>query len=115
MKLEAATRILAVAGICAASLIAIVVSEGLAREGGQEITLPMEAVDPRSILSGHYVQLNFTQRLEASDVCPQNGDWDWVALRPEQARAATRTVDEIEAGGHEGYGERWRKREAGEA
>jgi hypothetical protein len=50
MKLEASTRILAVAGICAASLIALVVSEGFARESGQEITLPMEAVDPRAML-----------------------------------------------------------------
>ncbi|MBP6690582.1 MAG: GDYXXLXY domain-containing protein [Hyphomonadaceae bacterium] len=83
MKLEASTRILAVAGICAASLIALVVSEGFARESGQEITLPMEAVDPRAILSGHYVQLNFTQRLEATAACPPDGDWDWVALRPE--------------------------------
>lgn len=83
MKLEAATRILAVAGICAASLIALVISEGFAREGGQEITLPMAAVDPRAILSGHYVQLNFTQRLDAPAICPQGGDWDWVALRPD--------------------------------
>lgn len=83
MKLETATRILAVAGICAASLIALVVSEGFAREGGQEITLPMAAVDPRALLSGHYVQLNFTQRLDTPATCPTNGDWDWVALRPE--------------------------------
>ena len=54
MKLEAGTRILAVAGLCAAALIGLVVSEGFAREGGQEITLPMAAVDPRAILSGHY-------------------------------------------------------------
>jgi hypothetical protein len=83
MKVAAPTRILAVAALCAASLIGLVVSEGLAREGGQEITLPMAAVDPRALLSGHYVQLNFTQRLEPTDACPQGGDWDWVALRPE--------------------------------
>jgi uncharacterized membrane-anchored protein len=83
MKLEAATRILAVAGICAAALIALVVSEGFARQGGQEITLPMEAVDPRALLSGIYVQLNFTDRLEANAVCPESGDWKWVALRPQ--------------------------------
>lgn len=83
MKIEAAPRILAVAGLCAAALIGLVVSEGFAREGGQEITLPMEAVDPRAILSGHYVQLNFTDRLEPTEVCPAGGDWEWVALRPE--------------------------------
>ncbi len=81
MKIEAPPRILAVAAICAASLIGLVISEGYAREGGQEITLPMAAVDPRSILSGHYVQLNFTDRLEPTEVCPENGDWEWVALR----------------------------------
>ena len=82
MKLTAAPRILAVAGLCAAALIGLVISEGFARSGGQEITLPMEAVDPRSLLSGHYVQLNLTRRLEADDVCPDSGDWEWVALRP---------------------------------
>lgn len=89
MKLAAAPRILAVAAICAAGLIGLVISEGFARSGGQEITLPMEAVDPRALLSGHYVQLNFTQRLEPTDTCPANTnsdptntDWEWVALRP---------------------------------
>jgi hypothetical protein len=83
MKIEAPPRILAVAAICAASLIGLVISEGYAREGGQEITLPMAAVDPRSLLQGHYVQLNFTDRLEPTEVCPESGDWDWVALRRE--------------------------------
>jgi hypothetical protein len=85
MKIAAPTRILAVAGLCAAALIGLVITEGLAREGGQEITLPMEAVDPRSILSGHYVALNFTDRLEATETCPEAGDWEWVALRQEGA------------------------------
>lgn len=88
MKLAAAPRILAIAGLCAAALIGLVVSEGLARADGREITLPMEAVDPRSLLSGHYVALNFTQRLDANETCPPNveaplnNDLDWVALRP---------------------------------
>jgi hypothetical protein len=81
MKIAAPTRILAVAGLCAAALIGLVITEGLAREGGQEITLPMEAVDPRSILSGHYVALNFTDRLEQTETCPEAGEWEWVALR----------------------------------
>jgi uncharacterized membrane-anchored protein len=83
MKIPAPHRILAVAGLCAAALVALVVTEGFAREGGQEITLPMEAVDPRALLSGHYVQLNFTNRLDANEVCPTNGAGEWVALRPE--------------------------------
>lgn len=81
MKIAASHRILAVATICAAALVALVVSEGYAREGGQEITLAMEAVDPRSLLSGHYVQLNFTDRLELGETCPAAGDWEWVVLR----------------------------------
>lgn len=83
MKILAPHRILAVAGLCAAALVALVISEGLARDGGQEITLPMEAVDPRALLSGHYVQLNFTNRLEQNEVCPTNSAGEWVALRPQ--------------------------------
>lgn len=84
MKIAPSHRILAVAAVCAAALIGLVVSEGFAREGGQEITLPMAAVDPRALLSGHYVQLNFTDRLEPTETCPESqADWDWVALRPD--------------------------------
>lgn len=89
MKVGPAPRILAVAGFCAAALIGLVVTEGFARSGGQDITLPMEAVDPRALLSGHYVALNFTRRLEANELCPPNvitapdNDLDWVALRPQ--------------------------------
>ncbi|MGD9968796.1 MAG: GDYXXLXY domain-containing protein [Hyphomonadaceae bacterium] len=83
MKIEAPVRILAVAGLCAIALVGLVVSEGIAREGGQEITLPMAAVDPRAILSGHYVALSFTERVEATETCPEAGDWEWIALRRE--------------------------------
>ncbi|MEZ5970873.1 MAG: GDYXXLXY domain-containing protein [Hyphomonadaceae bacterium] len=83
MKIAAAHRILAVAGICAAALVGLVISEAYARDGGQEITLPMAAVDPRALLSGHYVQLNFTDQLEPDEVCPEAGDWEWVSLRRE--------------------------------
>ena len=41
----------------------------------------MEAVDPRSLLSGHYVQLGLTQRLEPGQTCPAGGDQGWIALR----------------------------------
>lgn len=86
MKLGAAPRILLVASVCAASLIGLVVSEGFARQGGQEVLLPMEAVDPRSLLSGHYVRLGLTQRLSPTETCPAAGDWSWVALRAEAGR-----------------------------
>ncbi len=83
MKIAASHRILAVAALCAAALVGLVIAEGYARDGGQEITLPMEAVDPRSLLSGHYVQLNFTDRLEPNETCPTNDGGEWVALRQE--------------------------------
>lgn len=84
MRIGAAPRIMLVAGLCAASLIGLVIGEGYARDGGQEIMLPMEAVDPRSLLSGHYVQIDLSQRLEGEAVCPASveGD-DWLALRPQ--------------------------------
>lgn len=83
MKVAAPTRIVAVAAICALSLVGLVVNESLVRQSGEEITLPMEAVDPRALLTGHYVQLNFTDRLEPTETCPAAGDWDWIALRRE--------------------------------
>lgn len=81
MKLTAAPRILIVAGLCVATLIGLVVNEGFARQGGREVLLPMEAVDPRSLLSGHYVLINLTERLEPGQTCPTGGDLEWVALR----------------------------------
>lgn len=82
MKIGPASRILTVAGVCALSLIALVVSEGAARASGQEVLLPMEAVDPRSLLSGHYVQLALSHRVDPGETCPLPVDGDWVALRP---------------------------------
>ena len=86
MKLSSAPRILLVAAVCALSLIGLVVSEGAARQGGKEILLPMEAVDPRSLLSGHYVQLSLGRRIEPPEQCPPEGDWEWVALREDGER-----------------------------
>lgn len=81
MKIQPAARILATAALCAAALIALVISEGLARASGQEAMLPMEAVDPRSLLQGHYVQLRLIQRLEPNAPCPQiEGGAKWVAF-----------------------------------
>jgi uncharacterized membrane-anchored protein len=82
MKIKAPARILAVAGLCLAALIGLVINEALARASGQEVLLPIEAVDPRSLLHGHYVQLDLTQRLAQGEQCPPQGDWKWVALQP---------------------------------
>jgi hypothetical protein len=81
MRVNTAPRILIVAALCAAALVGLVVSEGMARDAGEEVLVPMEAVDPRSLLSGHYVMLNLTQRLEPGEPCPPAVEGDWVALR----------------------------------
>lgn len=81
MRIQPAPRIMAVAALCAAALVALVVSESMARAGGQEALLPMEAVDPRALLQGHYVQLNLIQRLEANAPCPHVEDGaEWLAF-----------------------------------
>jgi len=83
MKLDAAPRIMIVAGACALALIGVVALEGAARASGQEVLLEVRGVDPPSILSGHYVQLRVSQTLKPSDYCPDDQPgWDWIALRP---------------------------------
>lgn len=77
-------RILAAAGVLALVLIGLVVVESRASEAGQEVTLAMEAVDPRNLLTGHYIDLDLTQRLPAGRDCPNNmpnqGQPGWLAL-----------------------------------
>jgi uncharacterized membrane-anchored protein len=86
MKVNPASRILAVAALCALGLIGLVISEATARAGGQEVVLPMAAVDPRALLGGHYVMIDLRDRLPASRTCPeQRDDWDWLALSPNGA------------------------------
>lgn len=83
MKIGAPTRILIVAGVAAAALIGLVISEGMARDSGTEVLLPIEAVDPRALLEGHYVIVAPTLRLEAGEHCPPSeGEQKWVALAP---------------------------------
>ena len=86
MRINAAPRILAVAALCALGLIGLVVSESFARAGGQEVLLPMAAVDPRSLLSGHYVIIDLREPVPPGQTCPeQRDDWDWLALAPKDA------------------------------
>jgi len=81
MRIQPAPRILAAATLCAAALIGLVITEGMARESGQEALLPMEAVDPRSLLQGHYVDIRLIQRLEPDAPCPQvEGNAEWLAF-----------------------------------
>jgi hypothetical protein len=70
MKFDAPARILVVAAFCIAALITMVVRETHARAAGVEAMLPMEAVDPRSILSGHYVIIGLQEGLREGQSCP---------------------------------------------
>lgn len=87
--LTAPIRILAVALLCAAALIALVVREGAARVSGTEIVMRMEAVDPRALLTGHYVIVALQEPLDNAPCPPGLGENDpglgddaWVALAP---------------------------------
>lgn len=79
-------RILAVAGVLALMLVGLVFAENRARDAGQEVKLAMEAVDPRNLLTGHYIDLDLTQRMPPGQPCPTNlvnhGRDGWLALKP---------------------------------
>ncbi len=90
-------RILIVAALAALSLIGLVVRESMARAAGTEVLLAMEAVDPRSLLSGHYVIVGLQEELPEGAECPPGAGEDffptpqsvpssWVALRANQER-----------------------------
>lgn len=71
MKLPSApVRILAAAVLLTLALVAVVVREGLARAGGDEVRLAITGYDPRSLLSGHYVLFQLADRLPTEQVCP---------------------------------------------
>lgn len=78
--MSAWVRIVSVAALCTIALVALVVVEGIARRNGQEILLEMAAVDPRSMLSGHYVDINLTERLEPGEECPPDAEETWMSL-----------------------------------
>ena len=83
MSINAAPRIMIVAAACALALIGVVLLEGAARASGQEVLLPMQAVDPRALLSGNYVRVSLNQTLQPNEHCPdQQSGWDWIALKP---------------------------------
>lgn len=84
--LKPSWRILIVAVLCIAFLIGMVVREGAARSGGQEVTLAMAAVDPRALLSGHYVIIDPRAPLAAGEACPAIPEGArWIALASDGA------------------------------
>lgn len=74
-------RIMLAAGVLVFVLLAFVLREQAARAAGTEMVLRMEAVDPRALLTGHYVRLRLLQRLEPGAPCPA-GAGAWIALKP---------------------------------
>ncbi|MFN3512733.1 MAG: GDYXXLXY domain-containing protein [Phenylobacterium sp.] len=77
-------RILAAAALLAGLLIALILAEDRARAQGEEAVLAMEAVDPRNLLTGHYVAIDLVHRLPAGEPCPaglpQPPGRGWLAL-----------------------------------
>ena len=84
--------IVGAAVLLAAALIGLILSEHRARAEGVEIKLALEGVDPRSLLSGHYVELRFTDAMPQGEDCSRlrgvpDKQPNWVALRVRDGRA----------------------------
>lgn len=74
------------------ALVWLIVSEHRARAAGTEVMFALEGVDPRSLLSGHYVDLQLRETRDGK-FCktlpeePGRDTWRWIALRQEGKRA----------------------------
>lgn len=90
-------RIVAAAGVLTLALVGLVVREGAARAGGQEVVLPITGYDPRELLTGHYVQFQFRSEYPGGTPCPPgHGGY---SRRPAAWVALTRRGDHHEATG----------------
>jgi len=86
MRFGVPMRIVAAAVLLALGLVGLVVREGMARAEGQEVRLAITGYDPRSLLTGHYVQFQIRENLPPGTPCPAGvrtfpQKLDWVALR----------------------------------
>lgn len=86
-------RIGAAGAVLALLLTGLVVREGRARAEGREVVLVLGAIDPRELLTGHSVILEFTEPLPPGAACPpgsqREAEFDpnrWVALRRDGGR-----------------------------
>lgn len=79
-------RILGAAAVLVALLVGLVVRENQARAAGREVRLLMEAVDPRELLTGHFVALRLSQLQAPGQACPPGSGTmmkpGWIALTP---------------------------------
>jgi uncharacterized membrane-anchored protein len=84
--------IVGAAVLMAGALVWLILSEHRARAEGTQVALVLEGVDPRSLLSGHYVQLEMRDTMPTGTPCPKNldppavGPGRWVALKSENGR-----------------------------
>jgi hypothetical protein len=75
--------------LLALALVGFVVREGLARAAGQEVRLAVTGYDPRSLLTGHYVQFRLADTVAAEQACRRVGrrmeprPGGWFAIRRE--------------------------------
>lgn len=79
-------RILSAAALLALGLVGLVARESVARAQGQEVRLEIAGYDPRSLLSGHYVQFQLRSEQPPGTPCPPGSNdfaaaRQWVALR----------------------------------
>jgi hypothetical protein len=104
-------RIVAAAVVLALGLVGLVVREGAARAQGQEVRLEITGYDPRSLLTGHYVQFRWVDTIPAEQACRRVGrqmeasPGGWLALRRDggahrmvasaQSRAAALKLGEV--------------------
>lgn len=95
---KAPIRILIVAALCVLTLIGLVVRESMARASGTEVLLAMEAVDPRALLSGHYVIVALRDQISAEDACwSEQSREPWLGLAPSDETAGGATIYELAA------------------
>jgi len=73
-------RIVAAAVVLIAGLCGVLVNESVQRAQGTEVVLRVQGVDPRNLLTGHYVALRFSEPLPAGAACP-DGMEDLGAMR----------------------------------
>jgi hypothetical protein len=84
-------RIAAAVAVLVLGLVGLVVREGMARAGGQEVRLAITGYDPRSLLTGHYVQFRLVDTLPAGEVCRRVGNRmepqprGWFIVQPDGA------------------------------
>lgn len=87
MRLGIPVQIMATAGVLTLILTGLVVHEGQARANGQEVVLEITGADPRSLLTGHYVQFQIRSALTPGAACPPGSappgarPVNWLALR----------------------------------